>query len=232
MMQILSRDSLPLGGFAGIEEHRLVTDSRIFGARKSPLTFEGIGKLVYIADAKYKPFGSSGMHPHSEIDIISIIVKGRVSHEGSLEHGTDLTAGDVQVQRAGGEGFSHDEINPDGTQNRMLQIWALPEEKGQRASYKSYRPALSGSTRIYGGDKTQSDTFDSGTTIDIVNLNAGAHFESDSEALVYVITGDARINSAKPLDDTIQSISEGDLVRSEGVSVVAVDETQLLVVRH
>ena len=39
-MEILSRDSLALGGFAGIVEHRLVTDSRIFSERKKPETFE------------------------------------------------------------------------------------------------------------------------------------------------------------------------------------------------
>ena len=133
-MQVLSRDTLDLGGFAGIKEHRLVTDSRVFGRRKKPDTFEGLGSMVYLADAKYDPMGESGMHPHSEIDVISIIVEGRVSHEGSLEHGKDLVAGDVQVQRAGGEGFNHNEINPDNTNNRMLQVWALPEEKGQPAS--------------------------------------------------------------------------------------------------
>ncbi|MFT7228142.1 MAG: redox-sensitive bicupin YhaK (pirin superfamily) [Methylophilaceae bacterium] len=81
-MEKLSRDSLPLGGFAGIVEHRLVTDSRVFGERKKPETFEGIGNMVYLADAHYNPFGSSGMHPHSEIDVISIVIDCRVSHEG------------------------------------------------------------------------------------------------------------------------------------------------------
>ena len=121
-MKILSRDALKLVGFAGIVEHRLVTDSRIFGKHKEPETFEGLGNMVYLADAQYKPFGSSGMHPHSEIDVISIIIDGRVSHEGSMEHGKNLVAGDVQVQRAGGNGLSHNEINPDNGNNRLLQV--------------------------------------------------------------------------------------------------------------
>jgi len=140
-MKILSRDSLALGGFAGIREHRLVTDSRIFGDRKTPETSEGLGNMVYLADARYNPRGESGMHPHSEIDVISVIIEGRVSHEGSMEHGKDLDAGDVQVQRAGGEGFEHNEINPDNRKNRMLQVWALPESKGQRPfSINNRRP--------------------------------------------------------------------------------------------
>ena len=86
-MQVLSRKSLPLGGFAGLTEHRLVTDRRIFGGRKAPNTFDGIGNFVYLADAQFNPNGETGMHPHKEIDVISIMMAGRVSHEGSLEHG-------------------------------------------------------------------------------------------------------------------------------------------------
>ena len=122
-MQVLTRESLPLGGFAGLTEHRLVTDSRIFGARKSPGTSEGLGNFVYLADARFNPLGETGMHPHKEIDVISVMIEGRVSHEGSLEHGNSLETGDVQVQRAGGEGFSHNEINPDTQKNRMIQLW-------------------------------------------------------------------------------------------------------------
>ena len=230
-MEILSRDSLALGGFAGIVEHRLVTDSRIFGGRKNPETFEGLGKMVYLADAQYNPFGSSGMHPHSETDVISIIIDGRVSHEGSMEHGKDLVAGDVQVQRAGGEGFSHDEINPDNDKNRMLQVWALPENKGQRAAYKAYTPKLDGVTRIYGGDKSQDDTFDSHTIMDIVHLKAGSNLEFNNDTLIYVITGEAEIGEHENGGNTaINSIVNGDLVRSTAAKVSAVNDLHLLVV--
>ena len=79
-MQILSRDSLKLTGFAGIKEHRIVTDSRLFGTRRNPQSSKGLGMLVYIADAQYDSKGESGMHPHSEIDVISVIIEGRVNH--------------------------------------------------------------------------------------------------------------------------------------------------------
>lgn len=230
-MNILSRDSLTLSGFAGIVEHRLVTDSRIFGEHKEKETFEGLGNMVYLADAQYNPFGSSGMHPHSEIDVISIIIDGRVSHEGSMKHGKNLVAGDVQVQRAGGEGFSHNEINPDNGKNRMLQVWALPEDKGQRAAYKSYTPKLDGVTRIYGGDKSQNDTFDSHTIMDIVYLKAGGNICLNNDTLIYIITGKAKIseqNNGKNTD--VISIENGDLVRSATARVSALNDAHLLVI--
>ncbi len=228
-MQVLSRDSLTLGGFAGIKEHRLVTDSRIFGARKAQQTSEGLGNMVYLADAQYDPMGESGMHPHSEIDVISIIIEGRVSHEGSMEHGKDLIAGDVQVQRAGGEGFDHNEINPDNHRNRMLQVWAVPEVKGQPASYKFYTPKREGVSRIYGGDTTQTDTFDSHTLIDIVHLKADQELVLRGEQLSYLIGGSAEFNEAQ-LDQL--KAQEGDLIRSYDATVTAIQDVHLLVVSH
>lgn len=225
-MKTLSRDSLELGGFAGIVEHRLVTDSRLFAGRKKPETFEGFGNMVYLADAKYNPYGESGMHPHSEVDVISIIVEGRVSHEGSMEHGKNLEAGDVQVQRAGGEGFSHNEINPDGSKNRMLQVWALPEEKGQPAAYKAYTPAKKGRTRIYGGDKSQDATFDSHTLIDIVNVQAGERIELEKDHLSYVITGAVSVTGK----EESLTLKEGDLFLNENSLINAENDSQLLVI--
>jgi hypothetical protein len=230
-MNILSRDSISLGGFAGIKEHRLVTDSRIFGSRKKPETSEGLGNMVYLADAKYNPKGESGMHPHSEIDVISVIIDGRVSHEGSMEHGKDLIAGDIQVQRAGSEGFKHNEINPDNRTNRMLQIWALPEAKGQSAAYKSYIPKLNGVTRIYGGSKSQSETFDSHTIIDIVHLKADKSITLERGQLSYVITGEAVITELKNRKKGgIYSVKEGDLIRSRDARITATNNLHMVVV--
>ncbi|MFC1236514.1 pirin family protein [Vibrio sp. F74] len=230
-MKILSRDSLLLGGFAGIKEHRLVTDSRIFGRHKEPQTWEGLGCMVYLADAQYQPKGESGMHPHSEVDVISVIIKGRVSHEGSLEHGKDLAAGDVQVQRAGGEGFEHNEINPDKRKNRMLQVWALPEVKGQRAAYKFYTPKLDGMTRIYGGDKSQSETFASTTVIDIVHLQAGKSMALAGEQLTYVITGKGTFTEAHVSGEKcMHPAEEGDLVRSQNTVIIAKKNLHMLVI--
>lgn len=230
-MKILSRDTLTFGGFEGIKEHRLVTDTRLFGRHKKPETSEGLGSMVYIADAQYNPKGESGMHSHSELDVISVIIQGRVNHKGSMEHGTNLVAGDVQVQRAGGEGFNHNEINPDNKKNRMLQIWALPEVKGQPAAYKFYTPKLAGVTRIYGGNKNQSQTFASHTIIDIVHVKAGNSINLDGGQLSYVITGKATTSELQNTKNNgIYNIKDGDLIRSRNAKITAVDNLHMLVV--
>ncbi|PCK07149.1 MAG: pilus assembly protein [Alteromonadaceae bacterium] len=225
-MQILSRDTLPLGGFAGLLEHRLVTDSRVFSGRKSPETWEGLGNFVYLADAKFNPKGETGMHSHKEIDVISVMVEGCVSHEGSLEHGKSLDTGDVQVQRAGGEGFAHNEVNPDDSQNRLIQLWVLPEQQGEPAGYKYYSPKQSEETRIYGGDKSQTDTFDSRTIINIVKLDAGQSVTLTGEHLTYVTGGEARFVDGEQSHQAV----DGDLIRSDHCEVTAATELQMIVV--
>lgn len=225
-MQVLSRKSLPLGGFAGLTEHRLVTDKRIFGGRKAPNTFDGIGDFVYLADAKFNPHGETHMHPHKEIDVISIMMDGRVSHEGSLEHGQSLLAGEVQVQRAGGEGFSHNEINPENTKNRMLQLWVLPEVAGQRAGYKHYPLPTNGVTRIYGGSSKQSKTFASKTTIDVVRLTSGESITFDEETLAYVSKGSADFSD---LHNRFIA-EEGDLIRSYKTDIIAQSKVEIVVI--
>ena len=225
-MKILSRKSLTLGGFAGLTEHRLVTDRRVFGSRKAPNTFDGIGNFVYLADAQFNPHGETHMHPHKEIDVISIMMAGRVSHEGSLEHGQSLNAGEAQVQRAGGEGFSHNEVNPDNTKNRMLQLWVLPDESGQSAKYKDYTIKANGVTRIYGGNKKQSKTFDSQTVIDIVRLSSGESITFDDETLAYISKGNADFSD----ENSTFSAENGDLIRSYKTEVSTTSNVEFVVV--
>ncbi len=105
-IQILKRDSLTESGFAGLREHRLVIEPRVFGPQENnDGSWPGLGRFVYLADARFMPHGETHRRNHHEIDVISVLVDGRLSHEGSLENGKDLIKNQVQVQRASGEGF-------------------------------------------------------------------------------------------------------------------------------
>ncbi|PCJ46751.1 MAG: pilus assembly protein [Moraxellaceae bacterium] len=225
-MQVLSKKSLNKGGFAGLREVRVVTDSKIAGANKDPKTSQGLGNFVYLADANFNPLGETGMHPHKEIDVISVMIDGRVAHKGSLEHGQELKAGEVQVQRAGGEGFSHNEVNPDNSENRMIQLWVLPETEGECAAYKMYQPQASGVTRIYGGNEQQAETFASQTVIEIVNLAAGDSVAFENEQLSYVTSGLAQFIEGEQKE----SVTDGDLVRSESVTIQAKSDVSIIVI--
>lgn len=221
-MDILTLEQLPQGGFAGLKEKQVVTDSRVFGGRKNALTSDGIGNFVYLADANFLPYGETGMHPHREIDVISVMVKGRISHAGSLEHGQSLEAGSVQVQRAGGEGFAHNEINPDETPNQMIQLWVLPEVAGQVAGYQVYEPVEGERTRIYGGAASESGPFSSRTMIDVLSATKGQQTQHEGEVLAYLSSGSATING--------HELSAGTLIRTNKLEFIANEQSQLILV--
>ena len=221
-MNILHRDDLERGGFAGLREHRLVTDSRLFGGQKSAEAWDGIGNFVYLADARFLPKGETRLHSHKEIDVISVMVEGRIMHEGSLKHGQQMESHHVQVQRAGGEGFTHNEINPDDAENRMIQLWVLPEQPGQTAGYKLYSPKEGELTRVYGGEDGQDETLDSHTLIDAGVISAGKSISLDSPVMAYITRGSGMLNG--------RTVKDGDLIRDNRLEFRANDDTQLIVI--
>ncbi len=222
-MEILKRDSLHEGGFAGLKEHRLVKEPKLFGPlENNDGSWPGIGNFVYLADARFMPHGETRMHSHHEIDVISVMVEGNIKHEGSLAHGNNLSRNDVQVQRAGGEGFSHNEINPDDEWNRMIQLWVLPEVAGQPADYKVYQPTTGKLTRIYGGKNSGHTDFPAKTKLDVALLQPGEHIEVNNPLIAYLTRGNGLANN--------QPVTEGDMIRSDTLKFQAIDEVQLIVI--
>lgn len=203
-MKILHRDTLPRGGFAGLKETRLVKSKKTDDNDK---TWDGMGNFVYLADARYLPYGETHMHSHLEVDVITIMLEGRLTHAGSLEDGQSMVANQVQVQRAGGEGFSHNEINPDASRTRLLQLWVKPETAGESSGYKLYDLNDNKLKRIYGGSKNQTNTFDSHTVIEAGFLKNGHKVNKNGEYLAYISNGEAVLNGT--------TVKDGDLIRGK-----------------
>lgn len=192
-MKKLCFEQLPQDGFAGLVERHFVIDQNYFGRSKT-LALPGLGKFVYLADANFLPLGETHMHSHKEVDVISVMVAGDIEHQGSLGDGDKLSAGSVQVQRAGAEGFRHNEINPNEQHNQMIQLWVLPDELGESAGYKVYQPKPGALTKVYGGEKNQQTTFNSSISISVSNTIEQQSIDITGEVLVYISKGEANIN--------------------------------------
>jgi redox-sensitive bicupin YhaK (pirin superfamily) len=221
-VEILERDKLPRSRFAGVREHRLITDPRVFGTDTGEGAWAGFGNLVYLADARLVPAGETGMHSHREIDVISVMVEGRMQHQGSLEHGQSLAADEVQVQRAGAGQFSHNEVNPDDSQNRLIQIWVLPQGEGGAADYRHYHLKAGGLTRVYGGEADQGETFPADTILEVACLNSGQSMDVDVPFLAYLTRGKGFANE--------DLITDGTLLRGEQLTFDCVEDAQLILV--
>ncbi len=221
---IIHRDELHLGGFAGLREHRLVMAPQLWGEHANPGTHPGLGNFVYMADAQFNPNGDTRMHHHQEVDVISVMLEGRLMHEGSLEHGQELITPAVQVQRAGGEGFFHNEVNPDEVKNRMLQLWVLPDQPGEKTAYRLYQPTKGALTRVYGGIKGQ-ETLNNTTIIDVGLLNPGQEIIFEKACVVYFAKGRA-------LADDGSLFSEGDLLSGNHLQLKTESDVHLVVIRQ
>jgi len=133
-----------------------------------------------------------------------------------------MSDSNIQVQCAGGEGFSHNEVNPDDTENRMIQLWVLPERSGESAGYKFYQPKPGGMTRVYDGSTDQNETFASDTLIDVGLLEADQKASISGRYLAYLTRGSGLVNGTPVID--------GDLIRGEDLAFVATEDAQLIVV--
>ena len=73
-------------------------------------------------------------HPHSDMEIITYVREGAITHEDSLGNKGRTEAGDVQVMSAG-TGIRHSEYNAEPTLTRIFQIWIEPTKRGEAPAW-------------------------------------------------------------------------------------------------
>ena len=78
------------------------------------------------------------MHPHRDMEIISYIVEGELSHKDSMGNEHTLSRGQVQYMSAG-TGIFHSEHNWGDTPMRLIQVWILPDSVGYKPAYGDFR---------------------------------------------------------------------------------------------
>lgn len=79
-----------------------------------------------------------GRHPHADMEIVSYVISGSLSHQDSMNNKETLTRGDIQYMSAG-TGITHSEMNEGEEEARFLQIWIIPEAKNLTPNYGSHR---------------------------------------------------------------------------------------------
>lgn len=159
-------------------------------------------------------------HPHKEMEIITIVLDGEMTHQDSMGNQAVIKAGDVQRMSAG-TGLTHSEFNLAETPVHFYQVWILPDVAGLEPSYdqrsfplgtwqNQLLPVASGQ----GPDNVV--TFNTDATIYRGQLDAGNTIKFDSTAgrrlFIYLSEGllrvdglalnkedQARIDTEKPL---------------------------------
>jgi len=95
----------------------------------------GFRALRVINDDVVRPGTGFGMHGHRDMEIVSYVVAGALTHQDTTGSKGVLRRGDVQYMNAG-TGIRHSEVNGSATEDvRLLQIWIEPPCPGLAPSY-------------------------------------------------------------------------------------------------
>ncbi|MBT8324900.1 MAG: pirin family protein [Winogradskyella sp.] len=94
------------------------------------------GALRVLNDDIVQPKMGFGTHPHQNMEIISIPLKGALSHKDNMGNKRAIEVDEVQVMSAG-TGLTHSEFNDSKTEAvNFLQLWIIPEEKNVKPNYQ------------------------------------------------------------------------------------------------
>ncbi len=92
------------------------------------------GALRVWNDDAIQPHTGFPPHPHADMEIITYVREGAITHQDSLGNKGRTEAGDVQVMSAG-TGIRHSEYNLEPGMTRIFQIWITPDQRGGRPAW-------------------------------------------------------------------------------------------------
>lgn len=96
----------------------------------------GWGALRVWNDDEIAPNSGFPPHPHQNMEIITYVRSGAITHQDSMGNKGRTEAGDVQVMSAG-TGIAHSEYNLEDVTTRIFQIWIMPTRSGEKPGWGS-----------------------------------------------------------------------------------------------
>jgi redox-sensitive bicupin YhaK (pirin superfamily) len=96
------------------------------------------GALRVLNDDLINPHTGFDTHPHKDMEIITYVIDGELTHGDSMGNKSMLKRGYAQYMSAG-TGVYHSEHNLGENMLRLLQIWILPDKRGYTPNYGEYR---------------------------------------------------------------------------------------------
>jgi len=194
------------------------------------------GTLVAFNDDFMEPGKGFGIHPHINMEIISVLLKGKMNHKDTLGYSTVIEEGGVQIMSAG-SGLKHEEYNIGEDEVNFLQIWILPKLQNIMPRYQfrqfSKRDRKNKLTMIVSGEEGPAHCW--------INQNAKlslGYFEKDQQVkyhfnpenkciYVFLMEGGLTINNIPLQRRDAMGIWETDTIsiKSTGDSEFLVIET-------
>lgn len=179
--------------------------------------------------------GNSGFGPHGhrDMEIVTVVLQGELTHKDSMGNIGTIKAGEVQYMSAG-TGVTHAEMNAKNEPVHLYQIWISPDEKGLLPLYEqkdfSAIPNKNILLPVVSNDSTENTLhIRSRATIYTSLLEIGKSIEhsvnGNQGVFIYVIEGSLVVNDV--------ACEVGDQLRIEGedsLAITATETTKLLLI--
>jgi quercetin 2,3-dioxygenase len=190
------------------------------------------GALRVLNDDLVAPGHGFDLHPHSDFEILSYVVDGRLTHEDSMGNTHTLGRGEVQYMSAG-TGVLHSEHNRGDETLRFLQIWIFPDAKGHEPAYGDHRFAWDEREgrwlHVAAGDGSAPVSMHQDVHIQVAEIQAGRTLSlpvaAGRQAYLLQIEGSSSVGGVE-LDerDALEIIEEDVVVKAATTSHVLVTE--------
>jgi len=191
------------------------------------------GNLRVWNDDIIAPGTGFAQHPHRDMEIITYVREGAISHADNLGNKGRTEAGDVQVMSAG-TGIAHSEYNLEDTPTQIFQIWIIPNEAGLPPSWGAKpfpKREREGFVTLASGKAGDSESLRIRADARLVaaNLRAGetAEYRLDNGRRAYLVpaTGLIEVNGLRA------QARDGVAVEDEQVlRVTAVEDSEIVLV--
>lgn len=190
------------------------------------------GPLRVMNDDRIQAKSGFGMHPHHNMEIITYMLKGELTHEDSMGHTERISRGFVQYMSAG-TGIEHAEKNEGDEEVHLIQIWIFPEKKGLAPRYGSKEFSLEQRhnkwLHIAGDNESKAPIgIYQDANIYVAEVDAGntLPFELQTERMLYlkVMEGCVKVNGT--------FFGQGDAaeIEKEDLMIEVIDNTHILLV--
>lgn len=187
----------------------------------------GLGPLRVINEDRIQAGTGFGTHPHKDMEIISYVVSGGLSHKDSMGNVAVILPGDVQRMSAG-TGVAHSEYNEKTDQEtHFFQIWIMPDKRGVTPGYgqKSFLKELETQklTHVISRDgKNGSISIHQDADMYIAKLKKSEDLDfnlpSERRLWIQLIKGEVTVNGEK--------IQTGDAVSTQDVATATIKASE------
>ncbi len=194
----------------------------------------GFGSLRVINDDIVQAGKGFDTHPHDNMEIITYVRKGAITHKDSAGNEGRTEAGDVQVMSAG-SGVTHSEHNHETEDTSLYQIWILPRERNiaPRWDARSFpkEPANDSLPLLVSGyEQDQGDGvlyINADAAIYGGRLSGGTEITQSLRQQGYVLVSDGTLE----IDGTALKKGDGaEITGAETVTIKALDDAEIVLI--